>query len=115
MSTTQEAGAVAWPREAKERLRELLGIPFVAVVYSIEHDDGEWYRRAEYPELPGCAVEAESAREAMDRLEEKRIEILAAAALSGEPILTSRHPLRTGVSGLSDQSIEALIRSIAPS
>lgn len=46
---------------------------------------------------------------------EKRIEILAAAALSGEPILTSRHPLRAGVSGLSDQSIEAVIRAIASS
>jgi predicted RNase H-like HicB family nuclease len=93
----------------------LLAIPFVAVVYSVERDDGEWYRRAEYPELPGCAVEAPSAREAMDRLEDMRIEVLTAAALAGEEIDTAREPLQAGVSGLSDQPVAALLRSVAKS
>ena len=35
-------------------------VPYLLVMESVERQ-GEWLRRAEYPELPGCAAEAPSA------------------------------------------------------
>ena len=56
-------------------LAEHLAVPYVAVVFSVERPDGTWWRRAEYPELPGCAAEAPSAVDAMELLEQARIRL----------------------------------------
>ena len=69
------------------------GIPYLLVVESVERG-GEWLRRAEYPELPGCAAEAASATEAIDQLEQERRRLLRELWASGQPIPMPRPPLR---------------------
>jgi predicted RNase H-like HicB family nuclease len=95
---------------ALEQLHEYLAIPYVAVVYSVEGPDGEWLRHAEYPELPGCVAEAESATDAIDRLEEERVRVILELQRNGEVPPRPRPPLRSGVSGLSRATVEDLIR-----
>src|SRR3984893_246360 len=46
-------------------------VPYLLVMESIERQ-GEWLRRAEYPELPGCVAEAPSAGEGFETTEEER-------------------------------------------
>jgi predicted RNase H-like HicB family nuclease len=93
-------------------LGDHLAVPYVAVVYSVERPDGTWWRRAEYPELPGCAAEASSALEAIERLERQRVRLIAAAYASGEEIPVPRPPL-PGVCGLSGQSLAEVLREAA--
>jgi hypothetical protein len=68
-------------------------VPYVLVVESFEAEDGEWLRRAYYPELPDAAVEAESAIEAIDRLDQKRVEIISDRLANGLPVPVPRPPL----------------------
>ena len=94
-----------------DELHEYLAVPYVAVIYSVETDDGEWVRRAEYPEL-GCAVEAEGAREAIDLLEEARVRTLLDYQRRGETPPRPRPPLRSGASGLSPLPVEDLLAKV---
>ena len=68
-------------------------VPYVLMVESVEHG-GVWRRRAAYPELPGCVVEAESATEAMEQLERARRRLIEDLWHRGEPIPVPRPPLR---------------------
>ena len=70
-----------------------LAVPYLLVLESVRHPDGEWLRRAEYPELPGCAAEAYSAVEAIDRLEGERERIIRQLWAAGQPIPAPRPPL----------------------
>jgi hypothetical protein len=70
-------------------------IPYLLVLESVERG-GEWVRRAEYPELPGCAAESPSAIDAIDQLERERLRVLHAMWVGGEPIPVPRPPLRAG-------------------
>jgi hypothetical protein len=72
---------------------EYLSIPYVLVVESIEKPDGDWCRRASYPELPGAFAEAESAVEAIDVADERRVEIILRSLRSGMPIPVPRQPI----------------------
>lgn len=72
------------------------GVPYVLVIESVERG-GEWLRRAEYPELPGCAVEAPSAIEAMEKLEQARRRLLRHLWDRGAAIPVPRPPLRASV------------------
>ena len=76
-------------------LREYLAVPYVLAIESVRHDDGEWVRRAEYPELPGCAVEAHSAVEAIAKLEEERVRYIRERLARGEPVPVPRPPLQS--------------------
>jgi predicted RNase H-like HicB family nuclease len=62
-------------------------------VESVERD-GEWLRRAEYPELPGCAAEAPSVVEAIEKLEDERRRVIRQLWDRGTPIPVPRPPLR---------------------
>jgi predicted RNase H-like HicB family nuclease len=95
-------------------LGDHLAVPYVAVVYSVERPDGSWWRRAEYPELPGCAAEAPSAIDAMEQLEHERVRFIATACARGEEIPVPRPPL-AGVSGLSERSLREILRAAAAS
>ena len=74
-------------------------VPYLLVVESIERG-GEWLRRAEHPELPGCVAESASAVEALEGLERERLSTLRRLWQSGEAIPVPRPPLRgPGVPG----------------
>jgi predicted RNase H-like HicB family nuclease len=68
-------------------------VPYLLVVESVERG-GHWLRRAEYPELPGCYAEAESAVDAIEKLEGERRRLIRALWDRGAPIPAPRPPLR---------------------
>ena len=68
-------------------------VPYLLVVESVRRGD-EWLRRAEHPELPGCSVEAPSAVEAMEKLEQQRLSLLRQLWDRGAPIPVPRPPLQ---------------------
>ena len=68
-------------------------VPYLLVLESIERG-GQWLRRAEHPELPGCVAEAHSALEALDQLERERHRMLRQLWDRGAPIPVPRPPLR---------------------
>ena len=72
---------------------QYLRIPYVLVVESVPKADGDWCRRASYPELPGAVAEAESAVEAMDEADEKRVRIIEDWLDAGIPVPVPRDPL----------------------
>ena len=75
-------------------LEEYLAVPYVLTMESIERPDGEWVRRASYPELPDCVAEAWSPVEAIAQLEERRRYRIVELMERGEPIPVPRPPLR---------------------
>ena len=75
---------------------EYLAVPYVLTMESVRRPDGEWVRRASYPELPDCVAEAWSPVEAIDRLEETRHRRILELLERGEPVPVPRPPLRTG-------------------
>ena len=68
-------------------------VPYLLVVESVERG-GQWLRRAEYPELPGCFAEAESAVEAIESLESERRRLIRQMWDRRVPIPAPRPPLR---------------------
>ena len=82
-----------------EAIRDLAyyeAVPYLLVIESVERG-GEWLRRAEYPELAGCAAEAHSAVEAMEKLEQERLRLLRQLWDRGAPIPVPRPPLSSAV------------------
>jgi len=74
-------------------------VPYLLVIESIERG-GEWVRRAEYPELPGCFAEATSAVEAIEALERERRRVLRRLWDRGTPIPVPRPPLRRSLGAI---------------
>lgn len=72
---------------------EYLRIPYILVVESVERPDGQWLRRASYPELSGAHAEAESVIEAMDEADDLRMEIIRDRLDRGIPVPVPRPPL----------------------
>ena len=72
---------------------EYLRIPYVLVIESVPKPDGDWCRRASYPEVPGAVAEAESAIEAMDSADERRVKIILDWLDAGIPVPVPRPPL----------------------
>jgi predicted RNase H-like HicB family nuclease len=93
------------PGEAAQDLDYYLAIPYLLVLESVEHPDGEWLRRAEYPELPGCSAEAYSAVEAIDKLEAERERIINELWQQGAPIPTPRPPLAVSWDRLDERRL----------
>src|SRR5437763_12447422 len=87
-------------------LEEYLAIPYVLVVESFEGPDGEWLRRASYPELPGCTVEGFWAVDVIDKLEQLRIKRIMEMLRDGEYIPVPREPLRSGIPALDRDQLE---------
>jgi predicted RNase H-like HicB family nuclease len=79
--------------DARPGLDYYEAVPYLLVLETVEREGG-WIRRAEHPELPGCAAEAPSAVEALGRLDRERRRLLAALWESGAPIPVPRAPLR---------------------
>jgi hypothetical protein len=72
---------------------EYLRVPFVLVVESVETPGGNWLRRACYPELPGAVALAESAIDAIEGADDKRIEIILDHLDRGLRIPVPRPPI----------------------
>ena len=79
--------------EARRPLAYYEAVPYLLVLESIERG-GEWLRRAEHPELPGCVAGAASALEALDRLDDGGRRVLRGMWERGAPIPVPRPPLR---------------------
>jgi len=79
--------------DAPRSLEDYEAVPYLLVVESVERG-GEWLRRAEYPELPGCVAEAPSVLEAMETLERERRRLLRELWERGAPIPVPRPALR---------------------
>jgi len=73
---------------------QYLRIPYVLVVESVPRPDGDWCRRASFPEVPGAVAEAESAIEAMDVADERRVRIILDWLDAGIPVPVPRPPLQ---------------------
>jgi predicted RNase H-like HicB family nuclease len=95
-------GREATPME----LEQYLAVPYLIVVESIRKPDGNWVRRAEYPELPGCVVEAESAVEAVERLEEEKVRYIVHRLERGEPVPVPRPPLQSVLPVLNPERVQ---------
>jgi hypothetical protein len=87
MARVRRAGACPPPHLAYYE-----AVPYLLVMESVERN-GEWLRRAEYPEL-GCAAEAPDAVEAFEKLEHERRRMLRRLFDQGAPIPVPRPPLR---------------------
>ena len=83
---------------------EYLAIPYVLVVESVEGPDGQWFRRAMYPEL-GISGEALSPLDAIAKLEEARVSTILGKLERGEPVPVPRPPLREEIGGLDAQKL----------
>jgi hypothetical protein len=83
---------------------EYLAIPYVMVVESVEGPDGEWFRRAAYPEL-GVVAEALSPLDAIDQLEKARVTTILQRLERGEPVPVPRPPLRDEIGGLEPERL----------
>jgi len=81
-------------REPRPDLAYYEAVPYLLVMESVERG-GQWLRRAEHPELPGCTAESPSAVEALERLEGLRRLVLRRLFEDGADIPVPRPPLRT--------------------
>jgi predicted RNase H-like HicB family nuclease len=91
--------------EPERDLDYYLAIPYLLILETVERPDGEWLRRAEYPELPGCVAEAYSAVEAIDKLEDERERIIQQLWERGEPIPAPRPPLAASWQRLDERRL----------
>jgi predicted RNase H-like HicB family nuclease len=80
---------------------EHLAVPYILVMESFEGPDGNWLRRAEYPELPGVVGIGPGPLEALDQLEEARVSFILERLERGEPIPVPRPPLPERVQAIS--------------
>ncbi len=79
--------------DERQSLAYYEAVPYLLVLESVERG-GEWLRRAEHPELPGCVAEAPSALEALDQLDQARLRMLRHLCDGGAAIPVPRPPLR---------------------
>ena len=78
-----------------------LAIPYVLALETVQLPDGQWVRRAEFPELPGCYADAESAVEAVEKLAEEQVRYIQRLLDLGAPVPIPRPPLPTYGQALS--------------
>ena len=76
-------------------LDDHLAVPYKLVMESFEGADGDWLRRASYPELPGCDVEGFWAVDIVEELELLRVRIITERFRSREYIPVPRPPLKS--------------------
>jgi predicted RNase H-like HicB family nuclease len=89
--------ASAWSRLVK--LIDYLRVPYVLEAESTESTPGVWVSRVSYPELPDCVERAPTIEEAIDKLERRRIELIAAMLRRGTPPRIPRPPLASSQPG----------------
>ena len=76
-------------------LEDYLAVPYKLTIESFEGPDGDWLRRASYPELPGCDVEGLWAVDVVDALDDLRVSLITGMFQRHEHIPVPRPPLRS--------------------
>ena len=76
-------------------LEEYLAIPYKLIMESFEGPDGDWLRRASYPELPGCEVEGLWAVDVVEELEQLRVRLITERYEHRQFIPVPRPPLKS--------------------
>jgi hypothetical protein len=84
-------------------LEEYLSVPYLLVMEPVEKPDGDWVRHAEYPELPGVEAEAFSPIDALNQVEERKLNFIQSHLARGESIPVPRPPLHGHHAGFADQ------------
>ncbi|MER3406754.1 MAG: hypothetical protein C4290_15410, partial [Chloroflexota bacterium] len=74
-------------------LGDYLAVPYALAFETVQLLDGRWVRRAEFPALPGCYVDADWAVDALEQLEVEQVRSLQGRLARGEPIPVPRPPL----------------------
>ena len=83
--------ASTWGHPVK--LIDHLRVPYVLEAESTEATPGVWVSRVSYPELPDCVEQAATIEDAIDKLERRRVELIAAMLRRGTPPRIPRPPL----------------------
>lgn len=78
---------------AQMTLEQYLTVPYILKLESVQGPHGEWLRRAEYPEFPGCSAVAVSPLEAIEQLERTHSRLVRERLARGEEIPVPRPPL----------------------
>jgi predicted RNase H-like HicB family nuclease len=100
IETSSTSTARRRSRIAAMNLEEHLAVPYVLTMESVCRPDGEWVRRAAYPELPNCVAEAESPIDAIEQLDELRRNRIVEMLRKGEHIPVPRPPLASQLNAL---------------
>jgi len=93
-------------------LREYLAIPYKLRVYSDLGPDGRWHRYAEYAEI-ACCSEGDTPMDAMERLEDQRIDFIVERLSRNDDIPIPRPPLRSTAALFSDAYLDEIAGRIA--
>jgi predicted RNase H-like HicB family nuclease len=80
-------------RTGTRTVGDYLRIPYLVTAQSQSLPDGSWVRHVEHPELPDCSAEADSISEALQLLDQRRIQVVIAMLSRGEVPPTRRAPL----------------------
>jgi predicted RNase H-like HicB family nuclease len=72
---------------------DYLRIPYLVVAQSQPRPDGSWVRHVEHPELPDCSAEAESITDALQLLDQRRIQVVITMLTRGEVPPARRAPV----------------------
>jgi predicted RNase H-like HicB family nuclease len=81
---------VTW---AAHTVGDYLRIPYLVTAESQPRADGSWIRHVEHPELPDCSAEADSITDALQLLDQRRIQVVIAMLSRGEVPAARRPPL----------------------
>lgn len=76
-------------------ISDYLAVPLVLTMTSVQKSDGEWVRRAAYPELAQCSVEGKSVMDTLERLDELRRDRTIELLSRQEPVPVPRRLRRT--------------------
>jgi predicted RNase H-like HicB family nuclease len=87
-------------------LAEHLAVPYRLTTYAAPTDEG-WKRFAEYPEID-LRTYADTLMEAMDRLEEARIDFIVERLAHGDAIPVPRPPLRSLMAELPPERLREI-------
>ena len=90
------------------KLIDYLRVPYVLEAESTEATPGVWVSRVSYPELPDCVELAATIEDAVDKLERRRIELIAAMLRRGRSWITR------GGAGKKNDGQEASRQMIPP-
>ena len=76
-------------------LEEYLAVPYMLIMESFEGPDGDWRRRASYPELPGCTVVGLWAVDVIEELDQLRVRLIEGMVRDRQEIPVPRPPLQS--------------------